>query len=106
VTHDKGPSIHNVGSGDTQSHEPIPHLKTLGRSSQRTIATALVMSGTGPARFVGGSSAGLAFAPLRCSSWRGSSWRSPCSCWREAGGWRRPTAVGGGLIGRTAPPTL
>ena len=68
MTHDKGPWIHNLGSGDTQSHEPIPHLKTLGRSSQRTIATALVMSGTGPARFVGGSSAGLAFAPLRCSS--------------------------------------
>jgi len=49
------------------------------------------------------SRAGL---PLRCSGWRGPSWRSPCSCWREAGGWRRPTAVCGGLIGRTALPTL
>ena len=61
MTHDKGPSIHNLGSGDTQSHEPISHRRTLGCSPQRTVATALVMSGAGPARFTGGflSRAGL-----------------------------------------------
>ena len=58
MTHDKGPSIHNLGSGDTQSHEPIPHRKTLGCSPQRTVATALVMSGSGPARSVGGPQPG------------------------------------------------